>query len=87
MYKEILELAKFCEENGIEIVQGELLDGYGLRFNNGGDVVQHMGSYGNSRGCVEFGYTGFSEVDFTATPLEKAKEFLKANKDTLNQKG
>lgn len=64
MYKEILELAKFCEENGIEIVQGELLDGYGLRFNNGGDVVQHMGSYGNSRGCVEFGYTGFFRSRF-----------------------
>lgn len=86
-FNEILELAKFCDENGIEYQKDEFRGGAALRFNNGGDVIQNMGSYGHENGCVEFGYTGFEEVDFTATSLESAKDFVKKNKDALNQKG
>lgn len=86
-YKEILKLADFCNENGIEYQTHNFLGGTALRFNNGGDVVQNIGSYGSSSGAVEFGYTGFQEVDFKATTLEKAKEFILAHKDELNKKG
>lgn len=86
MYNEILELAKFCDENGIEYQKTEFMGRITLRFKNGGIVVRSMASYGGRKGCVEFGYTGFSEVDFTATPFEKAKDFVKKNKDALNMK-
>ena len=85
MYKEILELEKYCDDIGVETRKETLLDGYVLRFNNGGDVVQHQGSYGGKAGCVEFGYTGFEEVDFKATLLEKAKEFVAEHKYELNE--
>ncbi len=85
MYKEILELKDYCDKIGVAVKQERLIDGYALRFNNGGDVVQHMGSYGNDAGCVEFGFTNLG-LDFCATPLKHAKEFVKRNKDKLNKR-
>lgn len=84
MYKEILELAEYCEKIGVEIEKENFIDGYALRFKNGGDVVQHRGSYGSKSGCVEFGYTGFPRTDFHTTPLKEAKAFVKRHKDKLN---
>ena len=85
MYKEILELEKFCEKIGVETHKEELFDGYVLKFNNGSDVIQHGGSYGHNIGCVEFGYTGVESRDFCATPLEKAKDFVHKYKRKLNK--
>jgi hypothetical protein len=85
MYKEILELEIYCDEIGVETRKEEILDGYVLNFNNGGDVVQHQGSYGSKVGCVEFGYTGFETIDFYATPLKDAKDFVLKHKDELNE--
>lgn len=82
-YKEILELQKFCEKNGIQTEAIPIYDGLALRFNNGGDVVQHYKSYGSSVGCVEFGYTGLKE-DFKATKLLTAKRLANKNKNILN---
>ena len=84
MYNEILQLEKFCKEIGVECKLEKLWEGHAIRFNNGGDAVQHDGSYGSKCGCVEFGYTGFEEVDFCATKLDKAKEFVIEHKDKLN---
>lgn len=84
MYNEILELEKYCNEIGVKTRKISYFGGWALYFQKG-DVIQHRGSYGNNAGCVEFGYTGFEEVDFKATTLENAKEFVKTNKDILNE--
>lgn len=85
MYEEILELEKFCSEIGVDTEKIPLLDGYCLKFNNGGDVIQHSGSYGSKNGCVEFGYTGFT-IDFKAIPLKAAKDFIKRKKNSFNNR-
>lgn len=85
MYKEILELEKYCNNIGVVVRKETNFDGYTLRFNNGGDVIQCTGSYGSRHGCVEFGYTGFETVDFKATPLEKAKQFVAEHGYELNE--
>lgn len=59
MYDEILKLEQYCKRIGVKVKKERLYEGWALRFNNGGDVVQHRGSYGSRCGCVEFGYTGF----------------------------
>lgn len=84
MYTEILELKDYCEKIGVVVREERLFDGYVLRFKNGGDVIQHYGSYGNNAGCVEFGLTG-SRLDYCATPLKNAKAFVKRNKEKLNK--
>ncbi len=85
MYEEILELEKYCNKIGVVTEKVGLLDGWCLYFNNGGDVVQHSGSYGSKNGCVEFGYTGFT-LDFKAMSLKDAKGFVRHRKDSLNNK-
>lgn len=85
MYKEILELEKYCNEIGVECKGEKHFDGYVLRFNNGGDVIQCTGSYGSRHGCVEFGYTGYEGMDFKACTLENAKAFVELAKDKLNE--
>ncbi len=81
-YKEILALEKFCFENGIEVEKEHFLDGWALRFKNGGDIVQHHASSGSKKGCVEFAIG--RRFDFKATGVEKAKELLQEYKDELN---
>ena len=83
-YKEILELAEYCLEIGVETRYCMWFGGYVLYFNNGSGCTQHSGSYGAEEGCVEFGYTG-TDLDFTRTTLEEAKKFVKENKEFLNR--
>ena len=82
MYKEILELKKYCDKIGVSCICERFIDGYALRFNSGGDVVQHRGSYGSNAGCVEFAIG--SRRDYKATILSRAKNLVKRWKDKLN---
>ena len=84
-YNEIQELYDFCIENGINCKFESFLDGFAIIFERG-DVVQHYGSYGHARGMVEFGFTCYEEVDFVATSLTDAKEFILKHKDKLSIK-
>lgn len=85
-YNEIKKLHKFCERKGVDCSFQRMLDGYTIVFSNGADVVQHYGSYGAMVGMVEFGYTGYTEIDFRAMTLEEAKKFISKNVDFLNGK-
>lgn len=82
-YKEIKKLYDFCMENGVNCIFEPLMDGSAICFAKG-DVVQHCGSYGNGCGMVEFGFTGYEEVDFVATSLTDAKKFILKHKDELS---
>ena len=84
-YKEIKELHDFCVENGVNCDFEPFLDGYAIILERG-DVVQHQYSYGHGAGKVEFGFTGYEEVDFVATSLDDAKAFILAHKDELSIK-
>lgn len=84
-YNEIKKLHKFCERKGVDCSLERMLDGYAIRFKNGADVVQHYGSYGALLGMVEFGSTGYEDVDFRAMSLEDAKKFISKNVDWLNR--
>ena len=85
-YKEILLLYEYCKEIGINATLSELFNGYCIRFNNGGDVVQHFGSYGSGAGCVEPAIGCGCELDYTAVPLDEAKSLLKRYKEELNKR-
>lgn len=84
-YEEIIELYDFCIENGINCEFASFLDGYSIVFARG-DVVQHHYSYGSGAGKVEFGFTGYEDVDFMPTSLEDAKAFVLEHKDKLSLK-
>lgn len=84
-YKEIQELYDFCVENGINCEFEPFIDGYAIILERG-DVVQHGSSRGNNCGKVEFGFTGYDEVDFVATSLNNAKAFILELKDKLSIK-
>lgn len=81
MYNEILLLYDYCIKIGIPATLDYLFDGYKISFPNGGDVVQHCGSYGNYSGCVEPAIG--SRLDFTAVPLKNAKRLIKRHKEKL----
>ena len=81
-YKEIHELFEYCEEIGIDATLEQLFDGFTIRFPNGGDFVQHGGSYGSHNGCVEPAIG--SQFDYTAVHLDKAKTLVKYHKERLN---
>ena len=83
-YKEIIELSKYCDKIGVEYRLEELYDGYQIRFNNGGDFIQHRGSYGCRSGCVEPAIR--SRADYTAVSLKNAKRLVKRHKDRLNNR-
>jgi hypothetical protein len=61
----------------------KLFDGYAIRFNSGGDFVQHQYSYGSSVGCVEPAIG--SRLDYTAVPLKNAIALVRRHKDKLNK--
>lgn len=82
-YKEILELQQYCEKIGVECKLENLFDGYAIRFNNGGDFIQHRGSYGCNAGCVEPAIG--CGLDYTAVALKNAKALVKYHKDKLNK--
>lgn len=82
-YSEIIKLHEYCVKIGVECVLQKMFDGYAIRFNNGGDFVQHYGSYGHDAGCVEPAIG--SRVDYTAVTLKNAKALVKRHKDKLNK--
>lgn len=81
MYKEILELKEYCDKIGVDCTLESLFDGYVIRFKNGGDFVQHRGSYGHAVGCVEPAIG--SRLDYSAVELKNAKALVKRWKDKL----
>ena len=83
-YPEILELYSFCEKNKITATLEKLYDGYAIRFPDGGDFVQHYGSYGNDRGCVEPAIG--CKRDYTAVPLRDAKMLVTWHRFKCNLK-
>lgn len=83
-YKEIVELYEFCKSIGVHAEKSPFLDGFCIRFENGGDVVQHGGSYGSSCGCVEPAIG--SRLDYKAVPLKKCKSLVLRHKEKLNCK-
>lgn len=71
MYNEIKELYDYCIEKGVKAAIAPLYDGYQILFERGGDFVQHNGSYGSKRGCVEPAIGCMN--DYTAVDIELAK--------------
>lgn len=82
-YREILKLHTYCEKTGVECRLEKIFDGYVIRFNNGGDFIQHYGSYGCDCGCVEPAIG--SRLDYTAVPLKNAIALVRRHKDKLNK--
>ena len=81
-YKEILELHEYCQEIGVHSELSPMFDGFSLNFKNGGDFIQHGGSYGHNYGCVEPAIG--SRLDYTAVPLKTAKSLVRRHKEKLN---
>ena len=73
MYNEIIELYKWCKDQGISCELTELFDGYQINFYDGSDIVQHKYSYGSERGCVE---PCGMERSYTPVDLNTIKEIL-----------
>ena len=84
-YIEIGELYEYCLKIGVEVRIEPCWDGYAIRFNNGGDFVQHDFSYGGDVGFVE-PQIGCRK-DYSPVSLENAKALVKRHKDRLNKKG
>lgn len=82
-YTEIKALFRYCRKTGIDCAIMPFKDGYKIVFPNGGDVVQHSGSYGADNGCVEFAIG--SRADYKATALRNAKQIARRNKDRLSK--
>lgn len=80
-YKEIHELYRYCEKLSISAILEPMFDGFAIRFPNGGDFIQHRGSYGCNSGCVEPAIG--SQLDYTAVPLKNAKLLVKRHKERL----
>jgi hypothetical protein len=81
-YIEIIKLFTYCSDIGIRCTLLPLYDGYKILFRNGGDVVQHSGSYGGTCGCVEPNIG--SRLDYTAVSLKNAKLLVRRHKEKLN---
>lgn len=73
MYNEIKELYEYCKGLKIPCRLEPLFDGYKLVLPNGGDFVQHYGSY-NSGCCVEPAIG--CDFDYTACTLSVAKKIV-----------
>ena len=82
MYEEIQKLHRYCNKIGVISTLEEFFDGFALRFPNGGDFVQHFGSYGSMAGYVEPAIG--CKVDYTAVSLDSAKRLVKRHKERLN---
>ena len=83
-YKEINELYEYCKKIGVHAEISPFLDGFCIRFKNGGDIVQHHGSYGSRCGCVEPAIG--SRLDYKAVSLNNAKSLVRRHKEDLNRK-
>lgn len=83
-YKEIIELADYCDEIGVEIKRSTWFDGHVLYFNNYGICTQHYEIEGAENGFMVFDYHNH-EIDEKPVTLEEAKKFVKENKEFLNK--
>jgi hypothetical protein len=83
-FKEIIELADYCDEIGVEIKYSMWFGGYVLYFNNEGICAQHYEIKGAENGFVVFDYHDH-EIDDKPVTLEEAKKFVKENKEFLNK--
>lgn len=81
-YREIIKLYEYCEKIGVHTEISPMFNGFCIRFKNGGDVIQHDGSYGRDCGCVEFAIG--SRVDYSGIPLKNAKLLVRRHKAELN---
>lgn len=81
-YNEIIELYEYCQKIGVHAHISPMFGGFCIRFKNGGDVIQHDGSYGRECGCVEPAIG--SRLDYTAVPLKNAKALIRRHKEKLN---
>ena len=81
-YKEIVELYEYCGKIGVHAEISPMFDGFCIRFKNGGNFIQHGGSYGRDCGCVEPAIG--SRLDYTAVTLKNAKRLLRRHKEKLN---
>lgn len=84
MYEEINELYRYCLDNNIDANIEPLYDGAKISFPNGGDFVQHWGSYRSEHGCVEPAIG--CKLDYTAVPLGQAKKLVRRYKRKLNRR-
>lgn len=86
-YKEIVELYEYSQKIGVHAEISPMFDGFCIRFANGGDFIQHFGSYGHDCGFVEPAIG--SRLDYTAVSLKTAKTLVRRHKEKLNgeQKG
>lgn len=67
-YNEIQELYRWCQQGNIPCTIAPLFDGWKITFADGADIVQHIGSYGGQKGCLE--PCGFGEkYDYTPIAL------------------
>ena len=82
-YQEIVELHEYCQKIGVNSEISPQFDGFRIGFPNGGDFIQHSGSYGCDYGCVEpcIG----CRLDFMAVELKKAKSLVRRHKRKLNR--
>lgn len=81
-YIEIIKLYGYCQKIGVQADISPMFNGFCIRFKNGGDVIQHDGSYGRDCGCVEPAIG--SRLDYTGIPLKNAKALIRRYKDKLN---
>lgn len=81
-YREIIKLYKYCEKIGVHAEISPMFNGFCIHFKNGGDVIQHDGSYGRDCGCVEFSIG--SRADYRRIPLKNAKSLVRRHKAKLN---
>jgi hypothetical protein len=82
-YTTIQRLFDYCIKIGIKAELKPMFDGWCIRFQGGGDFVQHFGSYGHDNDCVEpcIG----CRIDYTAVSLKNAKALVRYHKDRLNK--
>ena len=83
-YTAIKKLYDYCIKIGVNAELERFFDGYSIQFPNGGDFVQHMGSYGCNAGCVEPAIG--CRLDYTAVELKNAKALVRYHKDRLNRR-
>jgi hypothetical protein len=82
-YREIVKLYEYCKKIGVNVEISPMFGGFCIKFENGGDVIQHLGSYGRDCGCVEPAIG--SRLDYTAVPLKNAKALIRRHKEKLNR--
>lgn len=75
MYTEIKELYEYCRGLNIPCRLEPLFDGYKLVLPDGGDFIQHCGSYESSH-CVEPGGID-DEINYMPWDLAEAKRLVK----------